>query len=119
MFETWSDENLNKYDINVAEYDHTNVKERPPVFIDWYVKTKKYLKVIFLWDEKIHFMVSSKYEPLVIGHGEAGIRNSATELSSPTRSPTSKRSSRGSNTGSKGSVDFADMVSSVVTNVMD
>ena len=29
MFEYWGDEKLNKYDVDIETYDHTNIKERP------------------------------------------------------------------------------------------
>ena len=34
MFEDWSSEKLNKYDIDPSVYDHTDIKNRPAVLID-------------------------------------------------------------------------------------
>ena len=46
MFQDWSEEKLDRYDVIAEDYDHSNVKDRPSVLIDNYSK-KKYLTVIF------------------------------------------------------------------------
>ena len=73
MFQDWSTEKLNAYDIDPAVYDHSDIKMRPSILIDNYSKKKKYLTIIFLWDETKDFILASKYEALKIGLGEAGI----------------------------------------------
>ena len=92
MFQNWSDEKKDRYDIIVEKYDHSNVKERPSILIDNYSK-KKYLAIIFLWDEEKDYILGSKYNPVSIGIGEAGIINmedettvsQMTSRSSPTK----------------------------------
>ena len=74
MFQDWSEEKLDKYDVIAEEYDHSNVKDRPSVLIDNYSK-KKYLTIIFLWDEEKDYILGSKYNPFSIGIGEAGIND--------------------------------------------
>ena len=73
MFQDWSTEKLNAYDIDPAVYDHSDIKMRPSILIDNYSKKKKYLTMIFLWDETNDFILASKYESLKIGLGEAGL----------------------------------------------
>ena len=72
MFQDWSEEKLNKYDINPKIYDHTNVQDCPSILMDNYAKKRKYITIIFLWDEKKDLILASKYDPLKIGIGEAG-----------------------------------------------
>ena len=73
MFQDWSEEKLNKYDVDPKIYDHSNVKERPSILMDNYAKKKKYITMIFLWDELKDLILASKYDPLQIGIGEAGL----------------------------------------------
>ena len=40
MFEDWGDEKLNKYDVDIEAYDHTNMKERPSILIYSYSKKR-------------------------------------------------------------------------------
>ena len=40
MFETWSEEKLDKYDIDPTIYDHSEVGSRPSILMDGY-STKK------------------------------------------------------------------------------
>ena len=84
MFETWTEEKLNKYDIDPAVYDHTNIESRPAILIDGYAKHKKYLTMIFLWDEGKDYILASKYNPLKIGTGEAGLPRIESETSALT-----------------------------------
>ena len=74
MFQDWSEEKMDRYDAIAEDYDHSNVKDRPSILIDSYSK-KKYLTVIFLWDEERDYILGSKYNPLSIGIGEAGIND--------------------------------------------
>ena len=98
-FETWSQDKLDKYDIDPTIYDHTNVKNRPSILMEGYTKKKMYLTVMFMWDKKLEFILSVKYDPLKIGRGEAGLvreeNNEDVSMSgmSSLCSKTSKRSS--------------------------
>ena len=40
MFEEWSSEKINKYDVDPAIYDHSDIKSRPSILIDNYAKKK-------------------------------------------------------------------------------
>ena len=74
LFENWDAVKLEKYDIDPEEYDHTNMASRPSILIDKYHTHKTpYLTMIYLWDEKVDFLLSSKYDPLDAGTGEAGM----------------------------------------------
>ena len=73
MFEDWSEEKLDKYDVFVENYDHANVKARPSILTDDYCYKKKYLTIVFLWDEEKYYILGSKYDPLSIEIGEAGV----------------------------------------------
>ena len=49
MFEGWSDEKLQHFDIGIDNYDHTDVANRPAVMIESYGKQKTlFLTVIHL-----------------------------------------------------------------------
>ena len=84
MFETWSQEKLDRWDINLRVYDHTNVEIRPSILIDEYAKHKKYLTMIFLWNKKKDYILASKYNSLKIGEGEAGLSRVESETSALT-----------------------------------
>ena len=120
MFETWSSEKLDKYDIDPTIYDHSEVSSRPSILMDGYSRKKKYLTVIFMWDEKVDYILSSKYDPLDKGTGEAGLRDdgdtSLSELSTPSK--TSKTSRRRSNHPTNPTDSIASMVKEVITAVM-
>jgi len=98
-FETWSQDKLDKYDIDPTIYDHTNVKNRPSILMEGYTKKKMYLTVMFMWDKKLEFILSAKYDPLKIERGEDGLareeNNEDVSMSgmSSLCSKTSKRSS--------------------------
>ena len=103
MFETWSQEKLDRWDINPQVYDHINVESRPSILIDRYTKHKKYLTMIFLWDEKKDYILASKYNSLKIGEGEVGLSRVESETSALTsitgsgtsRSPNLSKTVRG------------------------
>ena len=86
---------MNKYDIDPQVYDHTNVAERPSILMDNYAKKKKYITMIFLWDETKDLILASKYDPLKIGMGEAGIARNRSDVGSNTESP--ERAAKGKN----------------------
>ena len=68
-FETWSDDKLNKYDIDPSIYDHTDVKNRPSILMEGYTKNKMYLNVMYMWDEKNGFYLISKVRSVKIREG--------------------------------------------------
>ena len=77
-FQSWTSDKLNKYDINLTEYDHTVVANRPAIVFENYIRddTKKpYLTIIHLWDDLAHHLLSSKFDPFYVegGGGEVGI----------------------------------------------
>ena len=91
LFENWDAVKLEKYDIDPDEYDHTNMASRPSILINKYHTHKTpYLTMIYLWDEKVDFLLSSKYDPLDAGTGEAGI-NDEESISGHTSSSSSFR----------------------------
>ena len=111
-FETWSDDKFNKYDIDLDTYDHTDINSRPPILMDLYVKNKKYLTCIFLWDSKLDFLISAKYDPLKLGRGEAGLRRKGSENSISGIS-TCTSSSRTASPSKNNGGDFSTMVKSI------
>ena len=119
---------INKYDVDPAIYDHSDIKSRPSILIDNYAKKKKYLTMIFLWDELKDYILASKYDPLSIGTGEAGMSNGNDdddEVSDMTECNSTKtKSSRSKSPNPKkkkiGIEDEArEMVKTVVSLVMD
>ena len=81
MFESWSDEKKNKFDIDLAVYDHTDISNRPVILMDGYTKKKPYLTVIYMWDKVKDLILSAKYDPLKKGRGEAGLRRDTDDMS--------------------------------------
>lgn len=79
MFQDLSTEKLNAYDVDPAVYNHSDIKICPSILIDNYAKKKRYLTIIFLWDETKDFILASKYDSLKIGFGEAGVAGRFTE----------------------------------------
>ena len=73
MFEDWTKEKMDKYDVDPMIYDHTIVADHPPILIDGYAKHRKYITMLFLWDKKKDLLLASKYDPILIGLGEAGV----------------------------------------------
>ena len=93
MFENWDADKFKRYNISKDSYDHHDVGARPSILIDNYHKHKHpYLTMIHLWDEKKSFILSSKYDPLNAGKGEAGMPRDDSTLSSLSNSSTSRRS---------------------------
>ena len=74
FFENWDDAKFNTYSIDSDEYDHTKMAERHSILIDNYHNHRHpYLTMIYLWDEKVDFLLSSRYDPLRADTSEAGI----------------------------------------------
>ena len=125
MFEDWSQEKLDKYDVDPLIYDHTVIEDRPPIMIDGYAKQKKYLTMMFLWDNKKDLLLASKYDPVKIGMGEAGIERENEDNTAPILASTSplRLSSLTSPSGSLKSKNIeeeaASMVKTVLSLVMD
>lgn len=74
-FQTWSHDKLNKYDIDLENYDHTEVGKRPPILFDNYINNpvkKPQLTIIYLWDHISHNQLSSKFDPFSLNDGEVG-----------------------------------------------
>ena len=81
MFESWSSEKKDKFDIDLAVYDHTDVSNRPAILMDGYTKKKPYLTVIYMWDKVHDLILSAKYDPLKKSRGEAGLRRDTDDMS--------------------------------------
>ena len=92
-FEGWSDAKLQRYDIDIDNYDHTDVSSRPAVLINGYCKQRiPYLTAIHLWDKSSDYLLSSRHDPLIIGLGEGGFDVVNEELCNTSdSSPASKR----------------------------
>ena len=108
FFENWDEAKLTRYNIDPEDYDHTNMSDRPSILIDNYHTNKiPYLTMIYLWDEKVNFLLSSRYDPLNTGNGEAGIPrdddddNDGVIVASPSRarkrSPSKNNTKKGMN----------------------
>ena len=110
IFEDWSVEKKGKYDIIVEEYDHADVNARPSVLIDNYSR-KKYLTIIFLWDKEKDYILGSKYNPLNIGIGEAGV------IDAEDSTKVSQLTGRSSPEKSKTKLSPAEEASALVANV--
>ena len=76
MFESWSDEQFEKFGINRDEYDHTNIATRNPIFASLYDDNNSpFLTFIFMHDSANGHMLSSKYQPLASDQGEFGLKS--------------------------------------------
>ena len=95
-FEGWNDEKLDKYNIDLDTYDHTNIGSRPAVLINGYCNNRvPYLTAIHLWDKASDYLLSSRHDPVRIGRGEGGFDGSTKEVSSMSdSSPNSKKKAR-------------------------
>ena len=68
MFESWSDEKKDKYEIDEDKYDHTDVIGRPTILFNQYCNYRTpFLMVIHLWDKGRYYILSSLRDPLKIG----------------------------------------------------
>ena len=89
-FKTWSEEKLNKYDIDPLVYDHCDIASMPMILIEDCAKRKSYLTIIFMWDVKKEHILSSKYTPARKGRNEVGLSPNSSNSSltnSKTTSP--------------------------------
>ena len=89
MLESWNDEKLDKYNIDIDTYDHTNMNERPSILLDIYCNQRTpYLTVIYLMDKASDYLLASRHDPLKCGRSEPGMDDSVvsvvkSSLSSP------------------------------------
>ena len=80
MFKTSNDKKRSKYDIDDDTYDHTYVSSRPSILANnYHTHRQLYLTMIFMWDEKVRFLLSSRYAPLKASIGETGIPKAGDE----------------------------------------
>ena len=92
LVEGRSDGKLDKYQIDVNTYDHTDIKIRPAVLFQGYCRDKvPYLTVINLWDEKVDFLLSSRHDPIKIGIREPGMDDGASANFQAAVSPKMKK----------------------------
>ena len=89
-------EKLEKFNIDLENYDHTDVAARPAILINGYCKNRvPYLTTIHLWDKLSDYLLSSKYDPVKIGLGEGGFDGLPKEISSMSdSSPNTNRRGR-------------------------
>ena len=94
--ESWSDAKLEKYNINIDNYDHTDVSNRPAILFDKYHNDshKPYLTIIHLWDAATHNLLSSRYDPFCVKGSEVGMLENDSEDSSLTSSSKTQSTSR-------------------------
>ena len=70
-FESWDSSKLEKDNIDIETYDHSDLSSRPPLLIHLYAKQKQpYITFIHIWDSKFKYILSSRYDPIDIGEGE-------------------------------------------------
>ena len=94
-FESWDGDKLDKYKLNLEDYDHSSVKDRPAILIDAYHQdhTKKpYITIIHLWNALSHNLLSSKHDPFEGNCGKIGF-GSSDDSSLTSRSKSSPSSS--------------------------
>ena len=123
-FQTWDDDKMDRYNIDLDTYDHTNVASRPIVLFDNYTRNKiPYLTVIRMWDKVSDYLLSAKYDPLMIGSGEVGFADNvceeSTDLSISGKTDKSKREpspkKRKATSAADGFDDLSSLMSSVVS----
>jgi len=124
FFEGWSDEKLEKYNIDPDIYDHTNISTCPAVMMEGYCPQKvPFLTVIFMWDKKVDFLLSSRHDPITIGLGEPGMSTASIDnvdnvstITSDTCTGSPRR--RGPNKKKKGTTTV-EGVDTMISNLMD
>ena len=107
MLESWNNEKLTKYDVDVETYDHTNIENRPSILLDLYCTQRTpYLTVIYLMDKATDYLLSSRHDPLRCGRGEPGMDESDISIVTSASKPPKK--------GSAKITGLDDMIKSVV-----
>ena len=95
MFGQWDDAKYEKYGIDKETYDHHDVGNRPTVLIRNYHNHRyPYPIMIYLWDESKSFLLSSRYDPLKSGKGEARLPREDDSTRMVSSSSSSRRSRR-------------------------
>ena len=124
-FQTWGNEKVEKYDVDLDTYDHTDVNSRPVILFQNYTKNKiPFLTIIRMWDKISDYILSAKHDPLMIGSGEVGFDDGSDALTSDIsandksvcsvkKSPNKKK--RKTSSSSDGFDDISNMISSVVS----
>jgi len=115
---------LEKYNIEPDTYDHINISPRPAVTMEGYCPQKvPFLTVIFMWDKKVDFLLSSRHDPITIGLGEPGMStvsidnvDNVSAITSDTCTGSPRR--RGPNNKKKGATTM-EGVDTMVSKVMD
>ena len=93
--------------------------------MEGYTKNKMYLTVMYMWDEKMDFILSATYDPLRLGRGEAGLaridNNEEVSMSglSSLCSKTSRRSSPYKGTRMVAKKDPQDTMATMVKSIID
>lgn len=87
--ESWDDEKLTRYNINIETYNHTNMANMPPILLDVYCsKGTPYLTVIFLMDKASDYLLASQHDTLKCGRGEPSMDDSVMSVvTTPSKSP--------------------------------
>ena len=74
-------------------YDHHDVSSRPIILINEYHNHRyPYLTMIYLWDEMVDFLLSSRCDLLNVGKGDVGMPCEDDTESAPSSSAPSRRS---------------------------
>ena len=98
------------YVIEPSVYEHTNISDRPEILIDDYAKKKRYLTVIFMWDQLQGEIPAWKFNPVNLVLGETGCRDDADETRTVSSMDKSKATFKSKSAASK-----EDTMASMVT----
>ena len=87
--ESWDGEKLNRYNIDIDTYDHTNMGNMPSILRYHYCNQRTpYLTVIFLMDKASDYFLASRHDTLKCGRGEPGMDDSVVSMvTTPSKSP--------------------------------
>ena len=89
ILNSWDDEKLNKYSINIDMYDHINInKNRLSILLHHYCNQQKlYPTVICLMDKACNYLLASRNDPLKCRRGkpdmDEGVVSVVTTASKP------------------------------------
>ena len=121
-FERWADDKdkFDKYGINIDEYDHTDIDNRPIILFNLYSKNKEpYLTVIRLWDNTIDNLLCAKYYPIHIGHEEVGMDEDVCSdnhsMNSAAASTSSKRWKKRKGGATESAIGLQDVMKSITS----
>ena len=87
--ESWDEDQLSRYNVDLETYDHTNMSNRPSILLGCYCSQRTpYPTVIFLMDEASDFLLASRHDPLKCERGEPDIDDSViSTVTTPSKSP--------------------------------